>query len=149
MCPVNGTSHRDMKRSKKKQKFIMLEHTMCDSEAFISLSHSALRVFLSILRQKKSFDHGTTDENPLVCPYGDMVGVTSTASKLKGILELEEKGFIKCKHGGLYKQANCFLLSGDWINWRTQPKDGVKKRTKPNFKKQKSTSNIEAVNFNY
>jgi len=124
-----------MKRGRNGPRFIMLDHYMCDSDAFESLSHSALRVLLSIYRQRKSTEHGTTNDNPLICPYADMKGISSTASKNKGIQELVEKGFIEFEGGGLYKQANRFILSGDWINWKEEKQNKPKKRTRPNFKK--------------
>jgi len=95
----------------------MLEHPLFDSEAFNSLSSSAVRVLLSIMRCKNG-SNGTKD-SPIICPHDSMNGQMSRTTIGKAIRELERIGFIeRTQHGGLYKQLNLFALSGDWINWR-------------------------------
>ena len=122
-------SNRDMKRRGKCKPFIMLENHQFDSEAFNSLSSSAIRVYLSIIRCKNPKDgkKGTMSE-PILCPYSVINGNMSNATIAKAIRELEEKGFIElARHGGLMKQPNLYAFSGEWINWR--------KKTIPKFKK--------------
>jgi len=106
-----------MKRGRKSQPFIMLEHPLFDSEAFNSLSHSAARVLLSIMRRKNG--KNGTDDAPIECPYPAMSGNMGSATIAKAIRELEEKGFINlARRGGLMKKTNLFVFSGEWINWR-------------------------------
>jgi len=110
---------RDMKRAKKGPPFIMLEWPMFDSEAFQSLAHSSARVLLSIMRRKNG--KNGTYEAPIECPYPAMNGEMGKATIAKAIRELEAKGFIKlARHGGLMRQSNLFVFSGDWINWRKE-----------------------------
>lgn len=117
---------RNMKRRRKGPNFIMLEHPLFDSEAFNSLSGSAVRVLLSIMRCKNG-SNGTTD-NPIICPHDSMNGRMSRTTIGKAIRELERIGFIeRTQHGGLYKQLNLFALSGDWINWRQKNRTQVQK----------------------
>jgi len=130
---TQGTK-RNMKRGKKGPNFIMLEHPLFDSEAFNSLSGSAVRVLLSIIRCKNPKDGkaGTMSE-PILCPYSVMNGSMSNTTIAKAIRELEEKGLIElARHGGLMKQPNLYAFSGEWINWR---------------KKQSSSSEIEQDRF--
>jgi len=127
-------SKRNMKRRRKGARFIMLEHPLFDSEAFNSLSGSALRVLLSIMRCKNPIDGkaGTMNE-PILCPYSAMNGDMSNTTIAKAIRELKEKGLIElARHGGLMKQANLYAFSGEWVNWR---------------KKQSSSSEIEQDRF--
>ena len=110
-------TRRTMKRGRKGPRFIKLDHPMFDSEAFQSLAHSSVRVLLSIMR-KKNGSNGTY-EAPIECPYQAMNGYMASATIAKAIRELEEKGFIElARHGGLMKQTNLFVFSGDWVNWR-------------------------------
>jgi len=122
-----------MKRRRKSPPFIMLVHAMFDSEAFNSLSGSAVRVLLSIMRCKNG-SNGTSAE-PIQCPYAVMNGNMGQATKARAIRELEEKGFIElAQHGGLMKQPNLYVLSCEWINWR---------------KKQNTSSVMELDRFSY
>lgn len=106
-----------MRRGKKGPPFIMVEHPLFDSEAFNSLSHSTVRVLISIMRRKNG--KNGTHEAPIECPYQAMNGNMSTATIAKAIRELSKKGFIElARHGGLMKQTNLFVFSGEWVNWR-------------------------------
>ncbi len=116
------TNQRNMKRGRKGPLFIMVENPLFDSEAFNSLSHSAVRVFLSIIRHKNPTKGmaGSLSE-PIFCPYTDMNGGMARATIAKAIRELEEKGFIeRTQRGGLYKRPNLYAFSGEWINWKKQ-----------------------------
>jgi len=120
-----------MKRGRKGPPFIKLEHPMFDSDAFQSLTHSSVRVLLSIMRRKNG-SNGTY-ATPIECPYQAMNGDMSKATIAKAIRELETKGFIElARHGGLMKKTNLFVFSGEWINWR---------------KKQNTSSKIEPHRF--
>lgn len=111
--------NRRSKRGRKSRPFIMLEHGMIDSEAFNSLSSSAVRVLLSIMRRRNG-KNGTADD-PIECPYVAMNGSMSRATIAKAIRELEGAGFIeRTRYGGLMKQTNLFIFSGEWINWKKQ-----------------------------
>jgi len=121
----------------------MLEKDMFDSEAYANLSHAGLRVLLSIMRQRRATDHGLSEDNPLKCPYSDMVGINSSSSISKGIQELEQKGFIRCIHGGLYKQVNCYVLSDAWRRWQRPKQEFIRKRTRPNFKNRDQLQNLK------
>jgi len=113
------TGRRNTKRIRKGPPFIKLDHPLFDSEAFNSLSHTAMRVLLSIMRRKNG-TNGTYEE-PIECPYPAMNGNMSKATIAKAIRELSKKGFIEmARHGGLMKQTNLFVFSGDWINWKKQ-----------------------------
>lgn len=130
---MSAPDKRNMKRRRKGPPFIMLEHPMFDSEAFNSLSSSAVRVLLSIIRCKNG-SNGTHAE-PILCPYSVMNGSLGKATIARAIRELEAKGFIElAQSGGLMKQPNLYVLSGEWINWR---------------KKQNSSSVMEPDRFSY
>ena len=108
-----------MKRGKHGPPFIKLDRPMFDSPAFNSLSHTAVRVLLSIMRRKNGANG--TAEAPIECPYQSMNGDMAKATVAKAIRELEQKGFIElARRGGLMKQTNLFVFSGDWINWREE-----------------------------
>jgi len=105
-----------MKGNRKGPRFIMLEHPMLDSIAFNSLGSSSIRVLLSIMRCKNG--HNGTLDDPIICPYSKMNGKMAKATISHGIKELEAKGFIELvSYGGLMKQPNQYILSGEWINW--------------------------------
>jgi len=94
----------------------MVEHPMFDSVAFNSLSHTATRVLFSIMRCKNG--RNGTAQDPIVCPYSFMNGNMSHATISKCLSELSQKGFIEIvSYGGLMKQTNKYVLTGDWINW--------------------------------
>lgn len=127
----NMNSSRNMKRGRKGPPFIKLDHPMFDSEAFNALSSSGVRVLLSIMRRKNG--KNGTDEAPIECPYQAMNGNMGRATIAKAIRELQAKGFIElARHGGLMKQTNLFVFSGEWCNWR---------------KKQNTSSEIEPDRF--
>ena len=113
----NSKSNRNMKRGRNRSRFIKLDHQQFDSEAFNNLAHSSMRVLLSI-RRCENGANGTYTE-PIECPYTVMNGSMGRATISKAICELEEKGFIElARRGGLMKQSNLYVLSGEWINWR-------------------------------
>jgi len=123
------SSRRNMKRDKKRPQFVMLEYRMIDSPAFNDLGPSSIRVLLSIMRCKNG--KNGTKEDPIVCPYSKMNGHMAKATISHGIQELEAKGFIELvSYGGLMKQPNQYILSGEWINW--EERQNVSSETKPN-----------------
>jgi len=124
-------TRRNMKRGRKSPSFIMLEWKMFDSAAFQSLAHTSVRVLLSIMRRKNG--NNGNYAAPIECPYQAMNGTMSSATISKAIRELETKCFIElARHGGLMKQTNLFVFSGEWINW---------------CKKQNTSSKIEPDRF--
>jgi len=103
-----------LKRTKNrsgKSSFVMLLHQVMDSEAFISLSHKAIRCLLDMSRQFNGKNNGD-----LSCTYSVMQkrGWKSKSQLDKSRNELLQKGFIVLSRQGGRNKCNLYAVT--WLS---------------------------------
>lgn len=126
-------------RSKKRGKFVALGDGLLTSEAWRSLSGSAIRYYIELRRRYNGINNGdlhlSLDEAKSVLRMGK-------ATALKAQQELEKKGFIrKTKQGGFHQRlATTWALTDEstaaalpthaYKNWKPESKSSVPKQNR-------------------
>ncbi len=125
--PGRGRGANPKGRSRRGGQFVPLPYTMVDSEAFMSLSGAALRVYVLLHRRYNGTNNG--DLSLSLEEGAKLLGLGKETVR-RAFAELEEKGFIRKTRQGHFhgRMATTYAVTdrehgskpptNDWQKWR-------------------------------
>ena len=101
----------------KKRSFVSIDREMMNSDAWRSLSFTAVTAYINVYYNLK----GKTKKKEIICTHSTLKNPMAKSTWRRVTMELIEKGFIDLVKGssGHHRQPNIYGLSERWRLWGT------------------------------